>query len=99
MARIDALPEYRIILGLRQVLDFACWRGQLYVRKWPRPIGKNRAPLVAAQWPASAYITQQWYNTSTDVQAAFNYLAQQTERTGRDYQMSAYYGKPITIEP
>lgn len=97
MATIPRLPEYQIILGLKGTIDFACWRGQPYARSWPRPPALPRAPKVAAQHAAYGYISQQYPLTPPNVKDALVTLSDYTQRTGRDYQISLYYGYDVTL--
>ena len=54
MATLDVLPGHDIIVAMRGVLDYACWRGVFYVRSWPRPPRGPRSAAVQAAGAAFA---------------------------------------------
>lgn len=98
MAVLKQLPEKEIILGLKGVVDFACWKGVFYARKWPAYTGYNKLPGPAANQPAYGYISQQAKAITPTVLAAYQALADATQRTFRDYQIGNFYGYNVALE-
>lgn len=91
MAVITHLPAPEVIYSFRGILDYACWRGILYVRKWPRSPSLPRSPAVQATAAAFADISRRLSATDPYLQAQWAAEGEPTW-TWKDAATSAMYG-------
>ncbi len=92
MATLSELPGKDIILAMRGVIDYACWRGIFYARCWPRrPSSPRSAPVQAAAAIFAAYSRALAYQTPQLVQAA-RIATRESLWTWKDITTAAAYG-------
>jgi hypothetical protein len=92
MAVIASLPSQAVIDGLRGVHDFYEWCGLVIVRSWPRQHVKERASGVVAAQQAFAYAHQVIPDLPAEVVESWQYLADQSNLTWKDWLLRAYLG-------
>ncbi|MBA7670456.1 hypothetical protein ES703_78602 [subsurface metagenome] len=100
MPKLTVLPELDIISGFRNTIDFYIHHqtcpaetgevGTPCARRWPRSPGHLRSPAVMAQWSAFSEASQYWSQVSSEIQDAYNKMAEGTGVTGRDLFTRSY---------
>lgn len=98
MAVIPAMPSRDTIIGLRGVLDFACWKGVNYVRAWPRSPSGPRSPAVQASAAAFADLSRRLQSIDATIQTEAKEAAAGSTWTWKDLTTAAQYGHVITWE-
>lgn len=85
------------VLTLAGIVDFACWKGIYYARKWPVTPRAHLTPNTLAQNAPYGYISQQGQTLDTATRDAYASMAVSTQQTWRDYQIQTFYGKSISL--
>lgn len=96
MALIKAMPSQAVISGLRGVLDFYEYCNLVIVRSWPRMRIKERAPGVVAAQSGLAYASNMYSDLPAHVVQSWEFLADQSNLTARDWLIRAYLGGTLT---
>lgn len=90
MAKLGSMPDTAIISGLKGTVDFYYYKGIPVARAWPRSPGKQRAPAVAAQWPAWSVASKSWVKLSRAYQLDHATWCGHGRQNPRDLQMKSY---------
>jgi len=92
MAKIAAMPSMAVIDGFRGYLDFYQWCDLVIVRKWPRTNRDSLTPATIAAQKPFAYLNQQLPSLPAEVRESWEWLADQSNLTWRDWANRAYIG-------
>lgn len=90
MAKIGAPIAQEIRDTFRGTLDFSCWRGIHYVRKWPTRVEMPRSPNVQASANKFGYVSKQASEIDPDIQQAYQDLVGTLPSSWKDF-MTAFY--------
>lgn len=90
MATLKALPNGKVINGFKGVIDFYLYLGIPVARSWPKSPGKNRSPLVSAQWPIFTTAANLWRQLSPEVVQAYEDMAKKTNLVAKDMFFRGY---------
>jgi hypothetical protein len=96
MATIASLPSRAVIDGLRGRLDFYQWCNLTIVRSWPCMHITKRAPAVVTAQQTFAYVHSQTRSLPANVVESWQWLANQSNLTWRDWMARAYLGGTLT---
>lgn len=97
MAKITQLPEERIRLGFKGVIDFYERNGVVIAAKWPVTPRSHLTEATKAQWPDFAYVSKAYAEADATIRGPLFHMAQGTQSTARDIFVALAYGKGISL--
>jgi hypothetical protein len=96
MAKLASMPSMAVIDGLRGRLDFYQWCNLVICRSWPQQHIVTRAPGVQEAQRSFTYVNQASTELPANVVESWQWLANQSNMTWRDWLNRAYLGGTLT---
>lgn len=96
MAKIDVMPSMSVIRSYRGVLDFAVYKGQPYVRRWPRNKHSGSTPGARINQPAFTYAQAILGLVGQQNRDAMTATVEGSPQLWRDQVVQGYFGTTQT---